>query len=102
MDCYKLIIKEDTFGVKDSQELLHKMLDEIFGGSTHSDDEYEFMYENTNTYPKVYYFNTSKEAILNKLKSKYTVKEAEYPSDALEDSPNFLYLGNGNFFPSKS
>lgn len=102
MDCYKLIVIEDRFGTNTSQDVLYKLLNEIFPGKYNPTDEYGFMYENTNTFPKEYYFNTMKEAILDKLETNYTLMEADYPSDVYIDSPQYLYLGNNElFFPSK-
>ena len=102
MDCYKLIITEDRFGNNNSQAVLYKLLNEIFPGRYNPTDEYGFMYENTNTFPKEYYFNTMKESILDKLETKYLIMEAVYPSDVYIYSPYYLYLGNNElFFPSK-
>jgi hypothetical protein len=59
------------------------------------------MYEETSVFPKEYYFNTSEDFILNKIASKYKIKETDYPPNFADGTPDFKYLGNADFFPPK-
>ncbi|MDO1449627.1 hypothetical protein Q0590_25340 [Rhodocytophaga aerolata] len=98
MDSYKFTVTEDRFGSKSSYTVLIKILGEIYG-KPHN-QEIGFMYRETDTFPKEYYFNTSNKNLLNAITMSYKVEQTNYPANFI-NSNDFHYLGNADFFPPK-
>jgi hypothetical protein len=56
------------------------------------------MFEETDSFPKEYYFITSNNAFLNKIKAKTTLELSSYPPYSAKDN-QYQFLGNKAFFP---
>lgn len=61
-------------------------------------NEMSVMFLETDTFPKEYYFITSNNAFLSKVKSKCQPELLVYPSFS-KDKTNYIYLGNKDLFP---
>jgi hypothetical protein len=102
MDCYKLIVTEDSFGSSSSREVIIQLMRKLWK-ELHKipNSEMGVMYQETDVFPKEYYFVTSNNAILSKIKANCKIVPSDYPTNLIATIPNFSYLGSSNFFPPK-
>jgi hypothetical protein len=102
MDCYKLIVTEDRFGSSSSREVIIQLMRKLWK-QLHKipNSEIGVMYQETDVFPKEYYFVTSNNAILSKIKANCEIVLSDYPINFIATTPKFTYLGSKNFFPPK-
>jgi hypothetical protein len=99
MECYKLVITdEQKYGSISSYGVLIKVIGETYADA--ANNEIGFMYLETATFPKAYYFITTNPTILTTFKTSYIVEQAECPPALADSSEKYSFIGNSDFFQS--
>ncbi len=101
MESYKITVLENELKTTSSREYMIRMMREALKYLHKSpNDEIGVMFEETDSCPKYFYFITSNNAFLSRIKSKCRLELSPYPPYSNKEK-KYLFLGNKDFFPPK-
>ena len=98
MKCYKITVNQNTYSITSSRKLMLKLMHEalrFFPKLPHK--EIAVMYEETSTFPKVYYFSSSSPLLASKVIESCKAVEVDCPPYP-DPTRRFQFLGNKYLF----